>query len=56
MRLRRTAYRAWWHLNALVRRGYCFNCERCRWQPEVDCGLAHHPHCVKCGHCEGRHE
>jgi hypothetical protein len=33
----------------------CRDCERCRWQPDVDCGLAEHPHCQHCGHCEGRH-
>ena len=38
-----------------VRLGTCDNCERCRWQPDEDCGLVEHPHCEKCGHCIGRH-
>lgn len=35
--------------------GRCSNCERCRWDPERDCGKAEHPHCDHCGHCLGRH-
>jgi len=35
--------------------GRCSNCERCRWDPECDCGKAEHPHCDHCGHCLGRH-
>jgi hypothetical protein len=33
----------------------CGNCERCRWQPDADCGIAEHPQCERCGHCRGRH-
>lgn len=33
----------------------CGNCERCTWNPGADCGKPDHPHCQRCGHCNGRH-
>lgn len=33
----------------------CSDCERCRWNPDADCGKAEHPHCERCGHCAYRH-
>ncbi|MBG0828534.1 hypothetical protein HS041_12220 [Planomonospora sp. ID67723] len=34
----------------------CSNCERCHWQPDVDCGKPDHPHCPRCSHCLYRHD
>ena len=38
-----------------VRTFRCRDCERCKWQPDVDCGLPEHPHCPFCEYCMGRH-
>jgi hypothetical protein len=33
----------------------CDDCERCTWNPGPDCEKRDHPHCLRCGHCLGRH-
>lgn len=33
----------------------CADCERCTWNIGPDCRVDAHPHCVRCGHCQGRH-
>lgn len=38
-----------------IRTNICSDCEKCRFDPEHDCGIIEHAHCLHCQHCLMRH-